>query len=151
MFRSQVLPRNHCVCASLNYSCNPLSYEHLGTWWEQLLASCIQTCTNTGNIGPVRNMKLNQSFSHNPLPSPAIVGHCNLSAANAADVLRRHALYKRFRGIRHMLNFHPDYSEYSEAANDDFLTDKDWIQGFGLLEQYQMSFEMHILPHQMHR
>lgn len=94
-----------------------------------------------------------------PQPSPslpslshaAIVGHCNLSAVDAADVLQRHALYKRFRGIRHLVNFHPDWPQYSEGTHDNFLTDKDWIQGFGLLEQYQMSFEMSILPHQMKR
>ena len=50
-----------------------------------------------------------------------------------------------------MLNFHPDYPQYSEAKHDRYLTDSNWIQGFGLLEKYQMSFELHILPNQMKR
>jgi predicted TIM-barrel fold metal-dependent hydrolase len=81
----------------------------------------------------------------------AVVGHCNLSAANVAEVLQRQALYKRFRGIRQMLHFEPDYPQYSEAPHDNFLTNKDWIQGFGLLEQHQMSFDMCVLPSQMKR
>lgn len=87
-----------------------------------------------------------------PLPScPAIVGSCDLSAGNVDDILMRHALSNRMRGIRHMLNFHPDYPHYSEATHDNFLTDQNWIQGFSLLEKYQMSFEIHVLPHQMKR
>lgn len=81
----------------------------------------------------------------------AIVAHCDLSGTNVDDILRRHALSSRMRGIRHMLNFHPDYPQYSEAKHDNFLTDKQWIEGFALLEKYHMSFEMHILPPQMQR
>ena len=67
------------------------------------------------------------------------------------DVLQRHALSKRMRGIRHRLGYHPDYPQYSEAKHDNFLTDVKWIEGFGLLEKYQMSFDMQILPRQMKR
>lgn len=111
----------------------------------------------------IRNMKLKRHLlPPPPYPSTpctynytctivAIVGHCDLSATNLDDILRRHALSDRMRGIRHMLNFHPDYPQYSEAKHDDFLTDKQWIEGFALLEKYRMSFEMHILPVQMKR
>ena len=44
-----------------------------------------------------------------------------------------------------MINYHPDYPQYSEAKHDNFLTDKQWIEGFALLGNYQMSFEMCIL------
>lgn len=81
----------------------------------------------------------------------AIVGHADLSSSDLEDVLQRHSQSARFRGIRHMLNFHPDKPQYSEPAHDNFLTDPTWIKGFGLLEKYNFSFELHVLPRQMHR
>lgn len=86
-----------------------------------------------------------------PLSLVAIVGHCDLSSTDADDILKRHALSRKMRGIRHMLNFHPDYPQFSEVKHDNYLSDKGWIEGFGLLEKYQMSFEFHILPVQMNR
>jgi len=38
---------------------------------------------------------------------------------------------------------------YSEVAHGNYLTDPNWIQGYGLLEKYQMSFDWHILPNQL--
>ena len=81
----------------------------------------------------------------------AIIGHADLSSSDLEDVLQRHSQSARFRGIRHMLNFHPDKPQYSEPAHDNFLTDPTWIKGFGLLEKYNFSFELHVLPRQMHR
>ena len=81
----------------------------------------------------------------------AIVGHCDLSSLQAEDVLRRHCQSKRFRGIRHTLNYHPTKPIYSEAAHDEFLTDPQWLKGVVLLEKFNLSFELHILPAQMHR
>ena len=81
----------------------------------------------------------------------AIVGHADLSSSDLEDVLQRHCQSARFRGIRHMLNFHPDKPQYSEPAHDNYLTDPAWIKGFGLLEKYNLSFELHVLPRQMHR
>lgn len=81
----------------------------------------------------------------------AIVGHADLSSSDLEDVLQRHCQFTRFRGIRHMLNFHPDKPQYSEPTHDNYLTDPVWIKGFGLLEKYNLSFELHVLPRQMHR
>ena len=81
----------------------------------------------------------------------AIVGHADLSSSDLEDVLQRHCQFTRLRGIRHMLNYHPDKPQYSEPAHDNYLTDPAWIKGFGLLEKYNLSFELHVLPRQMHR
>lgn len=80
-----------------------------------------------------------------------IVGYADLSSSDLEDVLKRHCESSRFRGIRHMLNFHPNKPQYSEAVHDNYLTDPAWINGFGLLEKYNLSFDLHVLPHQMHR
>ncbi len=81
----------------------------------------------------------------------AIVGHCDLSSPDVETILRSHALSRRMRGIRHMLNYHPEHPKYSEASHDGFLTEPLWLKGLALLEKYGMSFELHILPRQMMR
>ena len=50
-----------------------------------------------------------------------------------------------------MLNHHPDKPQYSLAPHDNYLTDPAWVKGFGLLEKYNLSFKLQVLPHQMHR
>ena len=50
-----------------------------------------------------------------------------------------------------MLNYHPQKPQYSEQNNDNFLTDPKWLAGVALLEKYDLSFELHVLPHQMKR
>ena len=82
---------------------------------------------------------------------PAIVGYADLTSSDLDDILKRHCQTSRFRGIRHMLNFHPDKPQYNEPSHDNYLTDPAWIKGFGLLEKYNLSFELHVLPRQMHR
>lgn len=81
----------------------------------------------------------------------AIVGHADLSLDNVEEVLERHCKSKRMRGIRHMLNYHPDKPQYSEQDSDRYLTDPKWLAGVSLLEKYKLSFELHVLPHQMKR
>ena len=50
-----------------------------------------------------------------------------------------------------MLNYHHTKPLYSEAQHDKFLTDPQWLKGVALLEEFNLSFEMHVLPAQMHR
>ena len=79
-----------------------------------------------------------------------IIGFADLTSSNLDETLQQHCKFSRFRGIRQMLNFHPDKPKYSIATRD-YLTDPSWIKGFGLLEKYSLSFELQVLPHQMHR
>ena len=81
----------------------------------------------------------------------AIVGYADLTSVDLDDILKRHCQSSRFRGIRHMLNFHPDKPQYNAPTHDNYLTDPAWIKGFGLLEKYNLSFDLHVLPRQMHR
>ena len=81
----------------------------------------------------------------------ALVGFADLSSTHLDEILQGHCKFSRFRGIRQMLNYHPDKPQYSLAPHDNYLTDPAWIKGFGLLEKYNLSFELQVLPHQMHR
>ncbi len=81
----------------------------------------------------------------------AIVGHCDLSSPDVEDILQRHSEHKRMRGIRQTLNYSEDHPEYCAARHDNYLTDPNWIRGFSLLEKYNLSFELLVLPRQMSR
>ena len=81
----------------------------------------------------------------------ALIGFADLSSIHLDEILQGHCKFNRFRGIRQMLNHHLDKPQYSLAPHDNYLTDPAWIKGFGLLEKYNLSFELQVLPHQMHR
>lgn len=91
------------------------------------------------------------SGSHIVVSAIAIVGYCDLASPQAEDTLRRHCHSPRFRGVRHILNHHPTKPILSEAPHDKYLTDPQWLKGIGLLQKFGLSFELHILPSQMHR
>lgn len=78
-----------------------------------------------------------------------IVGYCDLKSDDVNVTLQEHCKYKNFRGIRQLLNYHPDKPEYCEADNDDYLANPKWLEGLGLLTTYGLSFDLHCLPRQM--
>ena len=81
----------------------------------------------------------------------AIVGFADLSSDNLEEVLKRQCASSRMRGIRHMLNYHPTKPQYTQQKHDNFLTDPKWQAGVALLGKYNLSLELHVLPHQMKR
>lgn len=78
----------------------------------------------------------------------AIIAHADLEADNADSVLASHAECKAVRGIRQILNWHPD-PRYSFIDRSDLLRDPKWLKGFGLLKKYDFSFDLQLYPHQM--
>ncbi|UQR61833.1 amidohydrolase family protein [Bradyrhizobium sp. C-145] len=78
----------------------------------------------------------------------AIIAHADLEADNADSVLASHAESKAVRGIRQILNWHPD-PRYSFIDRSDLLRDPKWLKGFGLLKNYDFSFDLQLYPHQM--
>ena len=68
--------------------------------------------------------------------------------------MKRHcASSSRMRGIRQVLEHHPDPTkrQYFAPKHDNFLTDPKWQAGVDLLGKYNLSFELQVLPHQMKR
>lgn len=85
--------------------------------------------------------------SSDNLPS-AIVGYADLSAPDLRKTLEAHADHGRFRGIRQVLNRHPE-QKLNRAARD-FLLDRDWQAGLSLLSEMGFSFDAQIYHHQAH-
>ena len=77
-----------------------------------------------------------------------IVGSAHLEDANVEQLLASHARFPNFRGIRQMLNWHED-PVLSFTNRSDYMTDSDWRRGFGLLEKYDLSFDLQLYPAQM--
>ncbi|ASG20252.1 amidohydrolase [Nitrospirillum viridazoti CBAmc] len=76
-----------------------------------------------------------------------IVGYAALEAPDAERVLAAHAQSRNIRGIRQILNWHPDPAKTYTPR--DLLPDAAWQAGFGLLAKYGLSFDLQIYPGQM--
>ncbi|MEX3959202.1 amidohydrolase [Trinickia sp. EG282A] len=77
----------------------------------------------------------------------AIVAAADLSAPDAADTLAAHAVFANMRGIRQILNVHPN-PLYSYVQRR-YLRDETWRANFALLERFALSFDMQLYPSQM--
>src|SRR6185437_956959 len=77
----------------------------------------------------------------------AIVAHAELEKPDAASLLARHAAHPNVRGIRQILNWHPDSAKTYTPR--DLLADESWHQGFALLSRHGFSFDLQIYPSQM--
>jgi predicted TIM-barrel fold metal-dependent hydrolase len=63
-------------------------------------------------------------------------------------VLAGHAAFANTRGIRHIVNWHPDLAK-TYVSRPDLLTDPAWLAGFALLRKYGLSFDLQLYPSQM--
>lgn len=79
------------------------------------------------------------------LPS-AIVAFADLSASNVIAVLEGHTRFSRVRGVRQVLNRHPD--PRLNRAPRDYLADDKWRSGFAELARYGLVFDAQIYHHQ---
>lgn len=76
-----------------------------------------------------------------------IVAYANLAAPDAERVLEAHARFPRVRGIRQVLNRHPDPK--LNRADRDYLADETWQRNLGLLPKYGLSFDAQVYYQQM--
>ncbi len=77
----------------------------------------------------------------------ALVAHAELNDANVEALLAEHASHRNVRGIRQILNWHPDPRK--TYTSRDLLAHADWEMGFALLRKYNLSFDLQIYPGQM--
>jgi predicted TIM-barrel fold metal-dependent hydrolase len=80
------------------------------------------------------------------LPS-AIVAFAALDDPNVETLLAAHAAHPRVRGIRHIINWHPDPRRTYTPR--DVTGDAAWQAGFGLLAKHGLSFDLQCYPSQM--
>ena len=78
----------------------------------------------------------------------AIVGFADLSERQVEATLVRHIDYSNMRGIRHMLNYADDPG-LRFAERDGLMSDDKWRQGYRLLSEFGLSFDLQIWPWQL--
>lgn len=77
-----------------------------------------------------------------------IVGGADLLDTSIEELLEFYGTHKRVKGIRQILNW-SENSKYTAGDRADDLVNPAWIQNFGLLQKYNLSFDMQICPEQM--
>jgi predicted TIM-barrel fold metal-dependent hydrolase len=76
-----------------------------------------------------------------------IVAHADLAAPGVAQLLEALAEVPNVRGIRQVINRHPDPA-YNYIARE-LLDEPAWHEGFALLKRHRLSFDLQLYPHQM--
>ena len=76
------------------------------------------------------------------------VAHVDLLRPDAARLLEEHAAFPVTRGIRDILNWHPD-PVYSHRERGDVMGDPVWRAGFARLEGLGLSFDLQVFPSQL--
>ena len=76
----------------------------------------------------------------------AIVGWADFSRDDLGDILIGHGRHPRFRGVRQVLNRHPD--PMLNRAPRDFLSEDKWRGNFSQLAAHGFSFDAQIYHHQ---
>lgn len=75
-----------------------------------------------------------------------IVGYVDLSRPDLSSILDRQRQYTAFRGIRQVLNLHPDPG--LTYVDTDFMADPAWQRGLRELCKRGLSFDLQLYPHQ---
>jgi predicted TIM-barrel fold metal-dependent hydrolase len=78
----------------------------------------------------------------------AIVAGAHLDDPTVDELLERLATLPNARGVRDILNWHPDPT-LSYIDRDDLMTDPQWRKGFGRLSGYGFSFDLQVYPDQL--
>lgn len=79
------------------------------------------------------------------LPS-AIVAFADLAAPDVDDLLAAHAAHPAVRGIRHIVNWHPDPRR--SYTPRDVTGDAAWARGYAALARHGLSFDLQAYPGQ---
>jgi len=117
---------------------------------RQALIKSVHVQANIDPTDPVAETAWLESVAARPeargLPT-AIVGYADFGSPEVVRVLERHAAFPRVRGIRQVLNRHPD-PRLNRAVRD-FLGDEAWRARIGLLRRLDWSFDAQVYWQQM--
>ncbi|MGE0283146.1 MAG: amidohydrolase [Rhizobiaceae bacterium] len=96
---------------------------------------------------PVEESRVLQRLADRTGVPIAIVAAANLAEPNCQRILESQAAFANVRGIRQVLNVHPN--PLYNYVGENYLANMAWRENFGLLARYGMSFDMQLYPHQM--
>jgi predicted TIM-barrel fold metal-dependent hydrolase len=91
---------------------------------------------------------LDSTAASEQLPS-AYVAFCDLSAANAQEILAEHAVSRRFRGVRQIVG--RAVEEDASTGSDGLLENPVWLKNLRSLREKNLSFDLQLIPPQVDR
>jgi predicted TIM-barrel fold metal-dependent hydrolase len=97
---------------------------------------------------PVEETRWLQSIADQRGFPHGIAARAELHRPDVEAMLAAHCQFPNVRGIRHIVNWHPDPAK-TYVTRADFLTDSAWLRGFALLKRYNLSFDLQLYPSQM--
>ena len=97
---------------------------------------------------PVEETRWLQSIADQHGFPHGVVARAELHRPDVETTLAAHCRFPNVRGIRHIVNWHPDAAK-TYVTKADFLTDTAWLRGFALLKRYNLSFDLQLYPSQM--
>lgn len=77
----------------------------------------------------------------------AIIGYAAFHEKNVDEILAEHSKTDKMRGIRQIMNWHPN--SYYSYTPENYFENPEWEKGYSLLEKYNMSFDLQLYPLQM--
>ena len=77
-----------------------------------------------------------------------IVAGVALEDPGAGELLEEHGRLPNVRGVRQLLNAHPD-PQLTFSPRDDLMRADDWRRGFALLARHGLAFELQCFTHQL--
>ncbi|WP_423183374.1 amidohydrolase family protein [Arthrobacter sp. NyZ413] len=90
---------------------------------------------------------VDQVITENGLPSVQVV-KVDLASPGAQKQLETHSKYASVRGVRDILNWHPN-PYYSHRERNDLIEDPQWLAGFKSLGTLGLSFDLQVFPSQL--
>ncbi|MCQ6270055.1 amidohydrolase family protein [Pseudarthrobacter sp. R1] len=86
---------------------------------------------------------------HDSCGLPSVqVAKASLADPDVLPRLERLAAIPSVRGIRDILNWHPD-PHYTHTSRPDLITDPRWLKGFSRLSSVGLSFDLQVFPDQL--
>jgi len=90
---------------------------------------------------------IDEVIGKGPFPSVQVV-KVDLASPNARERLTAHATLPSVRGVRDILNWHPD-PVLTHRDRADLMTDPAWLDGFAALREFEFSFDLQVFPSQL--
>lgn len=79
-----------------------------------------------------------------------IVAYADLEKPDVEETLVAHREFKNLRGIRQILNYHPDpVKTFLDRSRSELMRSAKWQEGYALLRKYDLSFDLQLYYPQM--
>ncbi|CAF0772859.1 unnamed protein product [Didymodactylos carnosus] len=79
-----------------------------------------------------------------------IVAYANLSSPTVEHLFQKYTTaYRNVKGIRQLLNYIEGKPSLCMIDRGDYLKDQKWLEGFSLLDKYNLSYDLHVYQSQM--